>query len=104
MGLVQKNNSSRRYLRYKAAANSLCGIYFGEMVEEYSPDLVGIVCNEGHKGCSVATTNSENVVKGRKVIVQVAQFSPVEATIRWVVKLDEDLCKLGIEYSIDHIK
>ncbi len=104
MGLVKKHSSKRRYLRYKSAHNLLCGLYFGDDLEMYSPEIVGIVCNESYKGCSFATVASEKIKKGLHICIQVGELSPVVGVIRWVNEVDEDLFKVGVEYLIDHIK
>lgn len=112
--MVDKLHSGnrRRYLRYRPdsiyaenlerrALESVGFIDFREESDTFEPNVVGLVADKSHAGCSLAIVDAEAAQTLKKDMicrVKAGPLAPLKAVVRWVRKWDEGLLKVGLEF------
>lgn len=95
---------NRSKIRFLPDNNELGLISFD--LEEFSQDIAALIINESlHGVCLVVnrklipTTVTINI--GLMLLVKAGKLDPMEAVVRWVKEIDEELVRIGIEYKIE---
>lgn len=100
-----QSDDRRRYLRYPPDANEIVLLQFSNTVpseEVFEPETAGLVCEESRGGLRIVVLSRgpiRSVDKGARCVVQVANLGLQAAEIRWMEEVDEDVVKVGLEFS-----
>lgn len=70
----------------------------------FENEINTLVINESASGAclllNVQLTDEKTVLEvGQFILVKVGNLEPVSAIVRWVKKLDDNVLKIGVEYS-----
>lgn len=104
MNEVQADNR-RRFLRYPPDETETVLFQFSNTVpneEVFKPETVGLVSDESRGGlCVVVLARGpiRAVEQGARCVVQVANLGLQAAEVRWMDHADDDVTKLGVEFS-----
>lgn len=66
---------------------------------EFTNDYYAVVVNESFNGSCLVSRNDEAITMDQIFRVKVGELSEMQATVRWIKELDEDVIKFGIEYK-----
>jgi hypothetical protein len=88
----------RKYIRFSAEAKTLAQIGFQEDSKDFKPEHVGLVVNEGYKGCAVVFRIHADFQPQRTCVIKCGLLDPMKARISRVQALDSDVIRVGIEY------
>ena len=58
-----------------------------------------LIINESFGGCSLLLVTPAFLNAGMQVQVQVGKLKPMEGEIRWVVAIENEIKKIGIQYK-----
>lgn len=100
-----QTDDRRRYLRYPPDESEIVLLQFSNTVpsdEVFEPETAGLVCEESRGGLRVVVLSRgpiRSVEQGSRCVAQVANLGLQAAEIRWMERLDDDVVKLGIEFS-----
>ncbi|RFF27823.1 MULTISPECIES: hypothetical protein [unclassified Wenzhouxiangella] len=95
----------RRYLRYPPDETEVVLLQFSNTTpseEVFEPETAGLVCEESRGGLRVVVLTRgpiRSVEKGARCVIQVANLGLQAAEIRWMDAIDDDVVKLGLEFS-----
>ena len=99
------SDDRRRYLRYPPDASEIALLQFSSTVPSeavFEPETAGLICEESRGGLRVvvlARGPMRAVDKGARCVVQVANLGLQAGEIRWMERVDDDVVKLGVEFS-----
>lgn len=94
----------RRFLRFEPDEPEIAMLQFTEARPDdffFSVEAAGLVIEEAYGGCALVCLRRElplNLDTGLTCQIKVAKMSPLRAVIRWIRALDEDVCRVGLEY------
>ncbi len=104
----------RRYLRYQLRhpydhdlerhAQEVVGFvdYTTTANDQFKPTIIGLITDQSHSGCSLATIARPTIVEAlspkNEVILKVGPLAPMRAVVRWRKDWDEGLIKVGFEF------
>jgi len=94
----------RRFLRFEPDEPEVAMLQFTEARADdffFTAEAAGLVIEESYGGCALAVLARElpeDLVEGSTCQVKVARMSPLAAFIRWISPVDDDICRVGIEY------
>lgn len=89
----------RKSYRFEATPGTLASVSFN--MESFEVETKGLVYNESFLGCACVFIKNDNLVKGKRCLIQCGDLNPTGATIRWMTYLDPDVLKAGFEYDED---
>lgn len=84
---------SRKHIRFKPDDNTFLFIKTEEKTIHS-----GICLTESQGGCSGVFAKHDSLVDGASCIIKTGNLESMEAQIRWVKVLDEEVVKLGVQY------
>lgn len=99
-----KDGGQRRHMRFQPDQVEIALIQFSDGEADdffFEPDAAGLVVEEAYGGCglvALSSTSPEPLTEDMPCLVKIGTLGPMRARVRWVKKLDDDVCKLGIEY------
>ncbi len=91
--------NKRSHIRFKADLNTIAQVGFQDKIDDFEPELLGLVFSEAYNGCGLVMLDHMAVEKGEICIIKCGDIVPTLAKIRWVQRLDGDVIKVGIEYN-----
>ncbi len=90
--------AKRSYIRYEAEKNTIGMIGFQEATKDFLPQHIGLVFNEGYRGCGMIMLYSSEIVTNHLCIVQCGVLHPIKSRVAWITRLDTNTIKVGFEY------
>jgi len=100
----QKSGNKRRHMRFQPDQIEIALIQFADGEADdffFEPEAAGLVLEEAYGGCglvALSSTSPEPLDADMPCLVKIGTLGPMKARVRWVKRLDDDVCKLGIEY------
>lgn len=88
----------RKSVRYKPEPGTIARLDPLGRPGDFQPSITALVINESYSGCCIVIQMGELPQQGAVCRVQLGQFAPIKAEVRWRVDLDEDVVKLGLFY------
>ncbi len=92
-----KKNNKRKHFRYIPDKNCLVELY-GKKSNHHRTKIVGLCRDESYDGCSAIFRTPFPFKKGDKISSNVGNIAYQKSEIKWVVKFDEVLVKVGIHF------
>ena len=98
----KKKAKPRAGIRFTLEGNEYGHISYNS--EAYSADTAVFVINESmHGACLVINRklvpSTITFAQGMYIMVKIGKLDPVTAIVRWVRMMDEDIIKIGVEYT-----
>lgn len=99
-----KKHERRQHMRFPPDDIEIARIHFTDAEPDpssFRTETAGLVIKEAYGGAGlVALSHSGriDIREGARCNVMVGNLGPLQAEVRWVKKLDDDIYKLGIEY------
>lgn len=72
---------------------------FAKDLGTYTPEIYGLVINEGYMGCGAVMLKHHALQVATECIIKCGDLDPLKATVRWINELDDDVIKIGFQYS-----
>lgn len=83
----------RKHIRFNAEANTFVAVKIGE-----NKPIGGLAITESHGGCSAVFLSNDSFSESGICYLKVGEIDPLRAEIRWIMKVDKDLVKVGFQY------
>lgn len=99
-----EKHDRRRHLRFPPDGIEIARMHFTDAEPDpstFQVDSAGLVIEEAYDGAGLVALSHGGAVdirEGARCNVKVGGLGPLKARVRWFKKLDDDVCKLGIEY------
>lgn len=93
-----QKRKDRRWTRYLNDHTSVVQLDIKNRSIKFTPTHNALLINEAFKGCGVVVNASDEFTVGEILKVKVGELEPLEAEIRWIEKLDNQVYKLGLFY------
>jgi hypothetical protein len=65
---------------------------------EFSPKIPALIASESYRGCGLVVMKNANLNTGDKIRLQVGKLPPLKAEVRWRMKVDAEIFRVGIMY------
>lgn len=95
LGRSKKMVNKRKHIRFKPDENTLLRANFKT---GSGKQFIGLVFNEAYSGCGAAMLPSEEIKNGVECVIKCGEMGLMDAKVRWIKIVDEDLIKVGFEY------
>lgn len=89
--------NGRRKVRFTADPFHHAAIDLNPQLDEFNPEIVALICNESYNGCCVVALRKQQLQKGARVRIKIGDLAPMMGEIKWVLDLDVEVVKMGIE-------
>jgi hypothetical protein len=89
--------NSRRKVRFTADPFHHASIDFNPQPNEFNPEIVALICNESYNGCCVVALKKQQLQSGARIRIKIGGLAPMMGEVRWVLDLDVEVVKIGIE-------
>jgi hypothetical protein len=89
-----------RHVRFPPDSDQVAFIGFN--INEFAKDLAALIINESSQGaCFIVNkaliSKSKPIILGQIFLAKVGQMAPLKAKVCWIVDIDINLLKIGIE-------
>ena len=93
-----QGSERRRFTRFEPDPLTYAQIDLKLNKEDYNPKHIGMIIEEGQKGCGLVVSSKTGLKKGDRCLLKVGELPLFTSEVRWVIRLDKDLLKIGFEY------
>lgn len=94
----------RRYMRFDPGEVVVAQVQFIDAEPDdrfFKADVAGPVIDESYEGCALVALAQglpEEHQDGMPCLVKLNRLGPIAAELRWVKPLDQEVCKIGVQY------
>ena len=94
----------RRHMRFEPDEVVIAELQFIDAEPDdrfFKPRLAGPVLDESYDGCALVALSHalpEDVAEGTRCLVKLNRLGPMRAELRWVRKIDDEVCRIGVHY------
>lgn len=93
------HTQQRKHIRFSPDPGALAMIDPQGTKDAFEGKVVGLIVEESYAGVGVVLVNNKDLIVGTKFVIKVGDLDPLEAEVRWRRELDENTCRLGIQYQ-----
>jgi hypothetical protein len=91
-----KREPRRKNVRYKADPSDCAQLDFRPGPEPFEVQLVALILDHSFHGCCLVTLRDERLVVGASLKLKLGVLDPLEAQLKWVRAIGEDLLRVGL--------
>jgi hypothetical protein len=95
---MEKVKNRRKHVRFEPDSMTYAQIDLDAEHAEFRPTHIGLLIEEGHKGCGCAVSSRTQLKKGAFCKIKAGELPVFKSEVRWVIRLDKDILKVGFEY------
>lgn len=100
----KKVDERRRYLRYPPDPTEIVMVQFSSSSDRFTPEIAALPSEESRGGLRLILLNRDPVSSievGSACTVKVANLGPQQAEVRWIDAEDQEVVRLGIQFTGD---
>jgi hypothetical protein len=90
--------NKRRHIRFRPESGAHAAIDLNT-TGGFKPVMAALIFQESHGGAGLLVVSELEFQEGQRLRAKVGNLSPMEAIVRWVSRISDDVYKIGIEYT-----